>query len=95
MIRGTTSSLKLITDKNWDGWRVWVTIEDKTTELTLKEDRVIVEGNTVVVNLSQEETLMFTSSSANVQVKGEKDGNVEATLMGKVKVYPILCEDVM
>ena len=51
MIRGTTSSLKLITDKNWDGWRVWVTIEDKTTELTLKEDRVNVEGKTVVINL--------------------------------------------
>ena len=95
MIRGTTSSLKLITDKNWDGWRVWVTIEDKTTELTLKEDRVIVEGNTVVVNLSQEETLMFTSSSAKVQVKGEKNGTVDATLEGKINIYPILCEEVM
>lgn len=95
MIRGTTATLKLVTDKDWTGWKVWVTIEDKYAELTIKEDRVEIAANIIYVHLSQDETLQFTGPNAKVQVKGEKDGIVDATIFCRINVYDVLCEEVM
>lgn len=96
MTRGSTPTIKLITEKNWTGWDVWVTLEEGNMELTFRDDRILLDesGCNVYVRLTQEETLKF-QRSAKVQVKGEKDGIVEATLIGKIKVYPILNEEVM
>ena len=94
MIRGTTPTMILQTDKDWSNWNVWVTFEEDDVELTLKDDRVIVEGSTIYVTLTQEETLKF-QKKVEVQVKGEKDGIVEATLKSKEKVYEVLNEEIM
>lgn len=94
MIRGTTPTMVLQTEKDWTGWNVWVTFEEDDVELTFKDDRVTVEGSTIYVTLTQEETLQF-QKKVDVQVKGKKDGIVEATLKSREKVYEILNEKVM
>lgn len=96
MRRGTTPTLKLTTDQDWTGYEVRLTIEEKNggTELTLQQDRLNVSGTTVYATLTQEETLSF-NKSAQIQLKGSKDGTVIATDIVNIKVLPILDEEVM
>ena len=99
MRRGTTPTLKLTTDQDWTGYEVWLTIEEKKnggigTELTLQGSRLTVSATTVYVTLTQEETLSF-NKSAQIQLKGSKDGTVIATDIVNIKVLPVLNEEVM
>lgn len=96
---------------------IWVTFEQPSTgvELTREWKRypdtsdpnansgITVDGQNVVVTLSQEETLEFSKGSVQVQVKLKKDDfdegtiydNVVGTVIKKIKVDEILSEDVM
>lgn len=95
MRRGTTPTLKFITDhSDWSGYEVWVTLEEGDVELTFKGNRLKIAGSTVYLSLTQEETLKF-EKKINAQIKGEKDGIVIATDVEKIKVLPILNEEVM
>ena len=97
MTRGTTPTLKLTTDRSWEGYEIWVTIEQKDHEATFKDDRLLISesGTDVYLSLTQEETLAFKKGSAKVQIKGKKDGIVIATLTTSIKVREILEEDMM
>ena len=99
MTRGTTPTLKLICeDTSFAGHRVWVTIEQKDYhEATFEDDRLQISesGTEIYLSLTQEETLAFKKGSAKVQIKGEKDGIVKATLETSIKIREILNEEVM
>ena len=119
MRRGTTPTititvsnydLSLATD-------IWVTFEQESsgTEITRKwvrypdeddetaNDGIIVDGQTVIVKLSQSETLEFAKGNVQVQIKIKIDDfdetttrdTVVGTVMKKLKVEDILNEDVM
>ncbi|MGF6375129.1 hypothetical protein M2140_000163 [Clostridiales Family XIII bacterium PM5-7] len=94
MRRGTTPTLKLITEQDWTGYDLRLTLEEGSNEMTFENDRLTVEASVVYVALSQEETLSF-NKSVQVQIKGEKDGIVVATDIVKIKVLPILNEEAM
>lgn len=95
MRRGTTPTLKFITDhEDWSGYQVWLTLEEGDMELTFKGDRLKIDGSTIYLDLTQEETLKF-EKKVSAQIKGEKDGIVIATDVEKIKVLPILNEEVM
>lgn len=53
-----------------------------------------MDGSTVYLSLTQAETLQF-EKSVQCQIKGKKDGVVVATDIVRVKVLPILNEEVM
>ena len=97
MRRGTTSVLKLVTETDWSGYDIWVTIEQKNYEATFKDEKVqLSESCTdIYLSLTQEETLAFDKGSAKVQVKGKKDDNVIATEIASIKIEDILNEEVM
>ncbi|MEY8365722.1 hypothetical protein AALA22_08780 [Anaerovoracaceae bacterium 41-7] len=95
MRRGTTPTLKFITEQDWTGYDIILTLQEKDgAELNFSNDRLKVEGTIVYLELTQEETLKF-EKRINVQIKGEKDGIVIATNIEKIKVSPILNEEVM
>lgn len=99
MRRGTSPTLKLTTDQDWTGYEVIVTIEEDSIsvgnyELNLTGDRLTIEGSTIYVTLTQEETLKF-QKKAKVQIKGKKDSNVIATGISNLPILPILNEEVM
>jgi len=97
MRRGTTPTLKLITEWDWSGYELWVTIEQKDYEATFKDDRLKLSesGTDVYLELTQNETLAFKKGSAKVQIKGKKDGIVDGTDITNIKIYDILNEEVM
>ena len=96
---------------------VWATFEQTSSavELTREWKRypdpddptanqgITVDGQNVIVTLSQEETLEFVKGSVQVQVKMKKDDydegtiydDVVGTVIKKIKVEEILSEDVM
>lgn len=96
MRRGTNPTLKLVTDQDWTGYEIIVTLEEvrQGVQLDIKGDRLTISGNTVYVTLTQEETLKF-QSRVEVQIKGKKGNTVIATDIMKIKVLPILNEEVM
>lgn len=97
MRRGTTPTLRLITEWDWTNYELWVTIEQKNYEATFKDDRLKLSesGTDIYLELSQEETLAFKQGSAKVQIKGKKDGVVMATDIVGIKINDILDEEVM
>lgn len=96
---------------------VWATFEQASSavELTREWKRypdpddptanqgITVDGQNVIVTLSQEETLEFVKGSVQVQVKMKQDDydegtiydDVVGTVIKKIKVEEILSEDVM
>lgn len=96
---------------------IWITFEQQAsgTEITKKWERypdpsdttanqgVTVDGQTIVVYLTQEETLEFSKGNVQVQVKLKQDDGddetiydeVVGTVIKKLKVEEILNEDVM
>lgn len=94
MRRGTTPTLKFITEQDWTDYEVWLTLEEDSIELTFGNDRLIISGSTVYITLTQEETLQF-NKKISAQIKGKKDGVVIATDVEKIKVLPILNEEVI
>lgn len=119
MRRGTTPVITLTVGQYdiSDATHIWVTFEQDSsgTEITRKWERfpdeeeenpndgISVDGQTVTVKLSQEETLEFAAGSVTVQVKVKIDDfddtttrdTVVGTEMKKLKVEEILNEDVM
>ena len=115
MRRGTTPTIVLTIDSNYDVSKatdIWATFEQTSSgvELTRKWERyadsnegISVDGQNVIVTLSQEETLDFTKGNVQVQVKLKQndydDGTiydeVVGTIIKKIKVEEILSEDVM
>ena len=94
MRRGTTPKLTLITEFDWTGYTVQVTLKENDTELVLEGERLSVDKGTIEVILTQEETLMFTKK-AQAQIKAKLDSSVVATDIASVAVLPILNEEVM
>ncbi len=96
MRRGTTPTLQFETEWDWTGYELLLTMVcgAENTELTFDDSRLTVDGSTVYLSLTQEETLQF-EKSVQCQLKGKKDGIVLATDIIRVKVLPILNEEVM
>ena len=94
MRRGTTPKLTLITEFDWTGYTVQVTLKENDTELVLEGERLSVDKGTIEVTLTQEETLMFTKK-AQVQIKAKLGSSVIATDISSLSVLPILNEEVM
>lgn len=94
MRRGTTPKLTLITEFDWTGYTVQVTLKENDTELVLEGERLSVDKGTIEVTLTQEESLMFTKK-AQVQIKAKLDSSVVATDTASITVLPILNEEVM
>lgn len=96
MRRGTTPKLTLITEFDWTGYTVQVTLKENDTELVLEEERITKSetGTTLEFNLTQEETLMFTKK-VQVQIKAKLGSSVIATDITSLSVLPILNEEVM
>lgn len=96
MRRGTTPKLTLITEFNWTGYTVQVTMKENDVELVVEEERITKSetGTTLEFNLTQEETLMFTKK-VQVQIKAKLGSSVIATDIANLSVLPILNEEVM
>lgn len=94
MRRGTTPILTFRTNQDWTGYELELTIEDDNTELVFRGDRLTVNTTDVSITLTQEETLSF-NKSCKAQIRGKKGNVVIATDIEKIKVLPILNEEVM
>lgn len=96
MRRGTTPTLQFETEWDWTGYDLLLTMKSGSgkPELTFDNSRLIIDGASVYLSLTQEETLQF-EKSVQCQIKGKKDGAVMATDIIRVKVLPILNEEVM
>lgn len=94
MRRGTTPKLTLITEFDWTGYTVQVTLKENDTELVLEGERLSVDKGTIEVTLTQEESLMFTKK-AQAQIKAKLGSSVVATDIASIAVLPILNEEVM
>lgn len=94
MRRGTTPKLTLITEFDWTGYTVQVTLKENDTELVLEGERLSVDKGTIEITLTQEETLMFTKK-AQAQIKAKLGSSVVATDITSIAVLPILNEEVM
>lgn len=94
MRRGTTPKLTLITEFDWTGYTVQVTLKESSTELVLEGERLSVDKGMIEVTLTQEESLMFTKK-AQAQIKAKLGSSVIATDIASIAVLPILNEEVM
>ena len=95
MRRGTTPTLLFMTDFDWTGYTLQLTIEEGDTELVFEGERLtLVDKTNVQIKLTQEETLMFTKK-AQAQIKAKLNDCVVATDIGNISVQPILNERVM
>lgn len=92
--RGTTPILRFRTSQDWSNYELQLTIEDDNNELVFTGDRLTVDGTDVVITLTQEETLGF-DKSCKAQLRGKNGNTVIATDIVKIKVLPILNEEVM
>lgn len=101
MFRGTTPTifLDLETELPLDDLaELWVTFKSPMVELTkdLSEVRVNSETKTVVVSLTQEETLKLFNGVCDVQVRFRTTNNLAyASTIEKVNVERILKEGVI
>lgn len=96
MKRGTTPTLTLTVDTDLDGWTVYVTVKSGCTSITVDDAPITVEDgvSTILVTLSQEETLALRDS-AEIQLRAIKDGTAIATDIAKVDVGRILQDGVI
>lgn len=101
MIRGTTPTIRL-TLNNIDLASlksIYITIRQMSYILTKKsgESGVGIEGNTISLYLTQEESLSFKAGyPAEIQVRGlTNSGNAFATAVSKVDVKEVLLEGVI
>ena len=101
MYRGTTPTIFLELDTELplnDLAELWVTFKTPTVEITksLSEVAVDSENKTIVVSLSQEETLKLFNGSCDVQVRFRTLNDLAyATTVEKVSVERILKEGVI
>ena len=102
MIRGTTPGYVLsVSGADLSSATVYVTImQGESRSVTLTGNRLSITYSSnvsmITFRLTQQESLMFKSGRASVQVKfADGNGNVNATNIGDITVSPVLNEDVI
>lgn len=95
MRRGTTPTFSFEVDLNLTGWDVYVTFEQRKTEVTRKEPEIVPgnDGGCICsVELTQAETLGFKAGQAQAQLRAVKDGTAVASSIFKFDVGEILLD---
>lgn len=101
MRRGTTPTITItVTGEDFAGATMYVTLEQGNYELTKTGADVVVTptqtGSTVVIFLSQEETLGFIKGTAKIQIRWiNSSGVAQASPIKNIEVDPILLEGVI
>lgn len=101
MYRGTTPTLFLELDTDLsltDISEMWVTFKTSTVEVTksLSDVSIDDETKTIVVSLTQEETLKLYNGNCEVQVRFRDESNLAyATTIADVNIGRILKEGVI
>lgn len=99
MRRGTTPAIVLTVDMDITSYTVYVTLKNRSAELTLTNDSVVMDfddGKTsIAFSLTQEQTLKFGTGTCEVQVRAIHDGTAIATDIKTMDVNRILKEGVI
>lgn len=99
MRRGTTPAIVLTVDMDITSYTVYVTLKNRSNELTLSNDSVVMEYDdgktTITFALTQEQTLKFGTGTCEVQVRAIHDGTAIATDIKTMDVNRILKEGVI
>lgn len=99
VIRGTTPTVPLTVDTDLTGYTVYVTFLSDSNELTLTNERLIIEpgeeSTSIKVPLTQEETLAFPVGNVDIQVRAIKGAMAISTNDGSISVGRILKEGVI
>lgn len=101
MIRGTTPTFvfKMGDDLDMNAIKeVYVTIKSLSKQITFPTDRCALDDteHTITVELTQEETLLFETPSAKVQIRIlDTNDMAYATPIKEISVDPILQEGVI
>lgn len=99
MRRGTTPTITLTVDADISDWTRYVTLKKGNKILTLENDRQEASyangKTTILVTLTQQETLDFMTGYVDVQVRAIKDGTAIATDIKKLDIGAILKEGVI
>ena len=99
MRRGTTPAIVLTVDMDITSYTVYVTLKNRSNELTLTNDSIVMEfedGKTsIAFSLTQEQTLKFGTGTCEVQVRAIHDGTAIATDIKTMDVNRILKEGVI
>lgn len=99
MRRGTTPAIVLTVDMDITSYTVYVTLKNRSNELTLTNDSVVMEYDdgktTLTFALTQEQTLKFGTGTCEVQVRAIHDGTAIATDIKTMDVNRILKEGVI
>lgn len=99
MYRGTTPTIVLELDTEVslaNLAELWVTFRTSTVEVTKTLEDVTIEGKTITVTLTQEETLKIYNGTCHVQVRFRtSDDLAYATTIADIDVGRILKEGVI
>ena len=105
MIRGTTPDYILkLNDYDLTDKQVYVTVKQFDKAITKTNDSLEIDVDdsgettisTILMSLSQEETLSFSDGAAAVQVKIiDSDGHVDATKTASIQIDKALLEKVI
>lgn len=99
MRRGTTPAIVLTVDMDITSYTVYVTLKNRSNELTLTNNSVVMEYDdgktTLTFALTQEQTLKFGTGTCEVQVRAIHDGTAIATDIKTMDVNRILKEGVI
>lgn len=99
MRRGTTPAIVLTVDMDITQYTVYVTLKNRSAEITLSNDSVVMEYDdgktTLTFALTQEQTLKFGTGTCEVQVRAIHDGTAIATDIQTIDVNRILKEGVI
>lgn len=95
MIRGTTPRIKLITDFDLSGWKLYLTFKCCTRVITVENDSLTVDRKdgktTVIYVLTQEQTLSFNAGSiCHIQLRAAKGAQAVASKVFDEPVDKIL-----
>ena len=99
MTRGTTPSYELSFKEQFDfaAVDIWsVTLKQWKTEVTIDDPEVDFENSKLTITLTQEQTLLFSKGTAELQVRGVfGDGTAFASDIACVPINPVLDERVL
>lgn len=99
MRRGTTPTITITAEGLADikVKKAFLTIKQQDTELTKTLDDIQIDGETITVTLTQEETLMFTGdTNANLQIRVLSDSDTAyASQIVQVHIGNILKDGVI
>ena len=97
MRRGTTPTALFRCNLDLTGWDVFVTFEQTGVELTKTDATVQSEdgGCTVMVKLSQNDTLNFKVGDAQAQIRAYRNGKAVASSVFYFQVQDVLMDGVI